>query len=135
MANPAVATVDFYSEQGTTFRYRLWYGWSTLPADQITDVGDITDYYDLSTLCTGAKMYIRSWDRATIIQELTTTNLGIILDAGGNGSIDLFVSDVDTDLWNEKKYRHDLELEYTNTDIVKKYRGTIFNEVTNTRDL
>lgn len=133
MANPAVATVDFYAEQGTTFRYRLWYGWSTLPADQITDVSDITDYYDLSLLT--AKMYIRTWDRATIIQELTTENGGITLNAGGNGSIDLYVSDEDTDLWWDKKYRHDLELNYPNGDTVKKYRGVIYHEVTNTRDI
>jgi hypothetical protein len=133
MANPAVATVDFYSEQGTTFRYRLWYGWSTLPADQITGVGDIDGYYDLSSLT--AKMYIRTWDRATIIAELTTENGGITLNGGGDGSIDLYVSDEDTDLWMDKKYRHDLELEYDNGDVVKKYRGVVYNEVTNTRDI
>ena len=132
MPNPAVATVDFYAEQGTTFRYRLWYGWSTLPPEQITSIDDIEEMYDLSTL--EAEMYIRTWDRSEIVQRLTTDDTSLILNAE-QGSIDLYVSDEDTDPWFDKKYRHDLELRYPNGDVVKKYRGTIFNEVTSTREL
>lgn len=131
MANPAVGTIDFYSEQGTTFRRRVLYGYSTLPADQVTGPADVDGYYAFTDVT--AKMYVRTWDRTTIVQQLTTENGGITLGAEP-GAIDLYVSDEDTDLWDQKKYRYDLELEYANGDTVKKFRGTIFNEVTNTRD-
>jgi len=137
MPNPAVATVDFYSEQGSTFRRRLWYGWSTKPPEQVLSIADIDEMYDLSEC--EAQMYVRTYDRTTIVQKLTTADGSIILNAV-QGSIDLYVSAADTDLWLDKKYRHDLELTYppvlpaTEGDIIKKYRGTIFNELTNTRD-
>ena len=89
MPNPAVATVDFYSEQGSTFRRRLWYGWSTKTPDQVHSIADIDEMYDLSG-CEAA-MYVRTYDRSTIVQRLTTEDGGIVLNAE-LGSIDLYVS-------------------------------------------
>jgi hypothetical protein len=135
MPDPSVAEVTFYANQGSTFRRRLWYGWSTKPPEQVLSIADIDEMYDLSG-CT-AEMFIRTYDRSQIIHRLSTEDLipGIILNAV-QGSIDLFISDVDTDLWVDKKYRHDLELTYTTSgDVIKKYKGTIFNEVTNTREI
>jgi len=79
-------------------------------------------------------MYVRTYDRSTIVQRLSTADGWIVLNAE-QGSIDLYISAEDTDVWVDKKYRHDLELTYPNGDIIKKYRGTIFNEVTNTREI
>jgi len=135
MPDPSVALVDFYSNQGTTFRRRLFYGYSALAPADITSIADIDGYYDL-TDCT-AEMFIRTWDKATIIARLSTedTDPGIVLNAV-QGAIDLWVSAADTDLWDQKKYRHDLELTYTDTgDVIKKWKGTIFNDDTMTREL
>ena len=110
MPDPSVAEVTFYANQGSTFRRRLWYGWSTKPPEQVLTIADIDEMYDLSG-CT-AEMFIRTFDRSQIIQRLTTDDDSIVLNAV-QGSIDLYVSAEDTDLWMDKKYRHDLELTYT----------------------
>jgi hypothetical protein len=133
MPDPSVAEVTFYANQGSTFRRRLWYGWSTKPPELVLSIADIDEMYDLSG-CT-AEMFVRTYDRTQIIQRLTTDDDSIVLNAV-QGAIDLYVSAADTDLWLDKKYRHDLELTYTlSGDVVKKYKGTIFNEVTNTREI
>jgi len=135
MPDPSVAEITFYANQGSTFRRRLWYGWSNKTADLVTSVADIDGYYDLSG-CT-AQMFIRTWDRSQIIQRLSSEDAepGIVLN-DDPGAIDLYISAEDTDLWLDKKYRHDLELAYTSTgDVIKKYRGTLWNDLTQTREI
>ena len=115
------AELDFEIDKGSTFRHQIT--WKTGLEGQEVAV-DLTG-------CT-ARMHIREDIDATIIeQELTTENGGITL-GGILGTVDLYISDLDSTAFTIEKGVYGLEIIFPNTDVRRLLRGKIkvFNEVT-----
>jgi len=92
----AAGAHDFTIEQGVTFRNQITY------KDAAGAIIDLTGYT--------ARMQIRSSvDAATFEQELSTANGGITM-GGVLGTIDLFISDVNTDALTIATGVYDLEI-------------------------
>ena len=78
--------------------------------DKDSDPISLTEY--------GARMHIRQRiSDTTFIEELTTDNAGIVLEAGGNtGQIELYIGATSTDEYTSEYAVYDLEL-YSTTDV------------------
>ena len=100
-------------EKGSTFRHRFIWTYAEDPQNPI----DLTG-------CT-ARMQIRpSQESDAIYQDLTTENGGITL-GGTSGTIDLYISDVDSTAWTWNTGVYGLEIAFPNTDVRRLCRGTV----------
>lgn len=133
MTKPAKSNLQIY--QGATFHknYRLLsYPYDVKEVDGIL-VNSITGLPALESDLTpidltgcSARMQVRSSvDSADVLLELTTANGGIML-GGALGTIDLYVSDEDTTALGWTAGVYDLELEYSNGEVVRRLFGSVY---------
>lgn len=108
------STINLKIKQGATFRKRVT--WKAGP-EGTPVVVNLTGYT--------ARMQIRS-DIASpdVLVELTTENGGIVL-GGVNGTIDLFISDEATGLYEWDTGVYDIELQSSIGDVKNLFGGNV----------
>lgn len=106
-------------EQGSTFRLHLT--WGTRGTDaQGNPIIEVP--YDL-TGCT-ARMQIRNRAGGTLLLELNTENGGIDL-GGTDGTIDVLITDEQTDSLEVRRAKYDLEVYFPNGDTRRPVKGDV----------
>jgi len=109
------ASLDFGTDKGATFRHR--FTWKTGPIDAEVPV-DLTG--------ATALMQIKSYSDGSTLIELSTEN-GRITLGGINGTIDLFIADNDTALFDWTKGYYDLDITLLSSDVRKLLRGVFIS--------
>lgn len=111
MAASNVARVALLINQGATYRKRFtWLAGS--PQAPV----DLTGFK--------ATLHARADYGQPLLIELTTENGGIVL-GGVNGSIDLFISDIDTTSYTWDAAIYDLELTAPGGDVTRLVSGSV----------
>lgn len=103
--------VSLKIDQGATFRKRMT--WKTGTPKVAVDL----------TGCTAVMQIREEVDSAAVLVELNTTDGGITL-GGVNGTIDLYISDEDTAAFTWESGVYDLEITFTNGDVLRKIQGS-----------
>lgn len=117
------AKLDLYVEQGATFRRTLTWTRSVSGGDPVP--------YDLTGAT--ARMQIRPDLVSTPFASLTTENGGISL-GGTAGTIELYLSDTQTDTMTTQHGIYDLEVKFPDGDVRRVLEGSVNVSLNVTRD-
>jgi hypothetical protein len=125
----AAGTFDIALEQGTTFRLRLT--WGTRGPDGPGGTPTLGGPYDL-TGCT-ARMQVRPRAGGDVLLTLASGGGGLVL-GGTAGTIDIVITDEQTDAITVKRAKYDLKVTFPGGDERRVVQGAIANSLTITTD-
>lgn len=129
----SAAKYNMYIEQGSTFRFTMWYGRKDGTVD--AQGNDNWVPYDL----TGCKlrMQIRQRRGSEVLVSATTTNGGITIDDAAAGKLSVTITDEATDSLTMTKAKFDLEVGFPSGDVLRILQGsvTISPNITQDADL